>query len=178
VDAAPAKDSNDYVILDQLNTVQDTLNQSISDNVKKLNNQINNIVTESHLIVQYSQASAQLTLTTMPQNIIGASVVVNKAGRWLVNYIVGFVQNGNENGATLAGIITVDGTQLSGWPAVFFNTGNVATQTASGATCSNQYVYVSNAAPHTLALQAYKTTGVGSSYATLQSNISALWVSE
>jgi hypothetical protein len=117
-----------------------------------------------------------MTLTTTPQNVPGVSIVINKAGRWLIHAVATFVQSGDENTAVFVGLINVD-NGASIIQALVFNTSNVATETVGGATVSNQIVYVSDAASHTITLQAYKTTGAGASYTATQTNLSLLWVS-
>lgn len=170
VSAAPGSDDNDYVTLQQLN-----------DNIKKLQDQIDNITNTqipNNNVIFWAQATANLTLTTLTQNVPGLSLTLNKLGKWLLLLTMG-VQEGNagnaDEGYTVVGNQVVGGAGVG--PPAFFQFSNGTSSNTGGGTVATQCLYKATSQPLTYIVQAYKTGGTGNSIVSVQSAISALWVS-
>jgi len=121
--------------------------------------------------VQFAQATADLVLTTTQQNVPGASIVLNRAGRYLItgNFYFGWISDG---AAVLHGYLIANGVQQS--PTAFF----LVQVNYSYSGCAQQWVYNAPAAGQTVLLAAVKDSGgTGSSRVFSDSSITALWVS-
>lgn len=171
VDASPAKDPNDYVILQQLTDVQNTLQQNI-DNIK-----VPSSTGLSANSLLYAQANNSLTLTTTPQNIPGLTFSINRGGTWLIIATIAFQQGGiGDSGFAFVAQVNIGGTG-TGPQAAFFVPSAVGFSTSqSGASTATQFLYNATSIPQAVTVTAYKTGGTGNSSTLIQSTVSALWV--
>lgn len=177
IDASPAQDANDYVILQQLTDAQATLQKEIDANstdITTLKNQIKGTGTNT---LHYIQATGSLTLTTTPTNVPGLSLTIDKIGTWLIVATSGFYHVGNESTASLVAQINMDGGGIG--PAMYWEVPVVTGQTVTSSGCNvcTLTSYVATTQPHTATVQAYKTGGTGTSYIGTPSTLSALWIS-
>jgi hypothetical protein len=121
--------------------------------------------------VQQSGSSASLTLTTTPTVIPGATLTLNRAGRYLItgNFVFLVV---NDPSQGLRGNLLAGGVQLGG--------GTLVAQTNNNtfAAVSQQWVYAAAGAGVVVSLLANKDGGTGTSTAFAPAtSITALWVS-
>ena len=114
--------------------------------------------------VQAAYATSPLTLTTTPQNVPGCVLTLANAGKYLIQGIFDFSASGDT--AFLFGGLT-GSTPLAAFLA----------STGSGRATATQQWVITATAGATAQLNAYKAGGTGSSQASTQSSISALWVS-
>ena len=114
--------------------------------------------------IQVAYSTAPLTLTTTPQNVPGCVLTLANAGKYLIQGVFDFSASGDA--AFLFGGLT-GSTPLAAFLA----------STGSGRATATQQWVITATAGATAQLNAYKAGGTGSSQASTQSSISALWVS-
>jgi hypothetical protein len=119
---------------------------------------------------QIAYASAITTLTTTAQDI-GVSLTLNRAGRYFLNGVFDLRGSGTgDAGALLIGQLVADGAVQ---PKLgFLSVGTAANQ----ASVSQQWFYTASSAGKFVKLQAYKNTGTGTSIASGESTLTALWI--
>jgi hypothetical protein len=120
--------------------------------------------------VQHANATSSLTLTTTRTNIPGASLTLNRAGRYLITGNFTFLQG--DPGFGLRGDLLAGGVQLGGgtFVAAFDNNSYLGT--------SQQWVYQAATPSVVVALQAFKDGGTGgSATAAGSTSITAQWIS-
>jgi hypothetical protein len=115
---------------------------------------------------QQAFASAAVTLTTVNQPVPGCSLTLARAGSYFISAIFDFAPV-NDAGAVLLG-------SIPGYTP--FAVAMVADTGTFRFTVAQNWVIAATAG-QVIALQAYKTSGAGSSVVTTQTNITALWVS-
>jgi hypothetical protein len=129
--------------------------------------------------VQYVSANNDLTLTTVPTDVPGATLTLARAGRYFITGVFDFVLNGpgDTTGIILQGRLNANGVNQ---PSVA--TLSLVIPSGTGvqeqATVSQQWV-ITAAAPGEIAkLQGSKTGGTGTSFISgAYTTIAALWVS-
>lgn len=167
VNAAPAQDSNDYVIKSQVDASTNTLKTQLND----INNKISSINsrlgtgTGTQVDLLNAVATGSITLTTVAQDIPGATLTINQIGNYLVIATIFFQQNGiGDSNQVLVGAINIGGANLAPLVACILPYGTGLTATGGG-TFSQTLAYNVTTVPTVVKLTAYKQAGTGTSTA-------------
>jgi len=125
-------------------------------------------------LIVFANATASLTLTTTFQTIVGTSITLPRAGKYLIQATFDLIGIGaGDTGANLAGQLLVNGVAQPA-QGIF----RAEFTAAARATVAQQWVYQAVTAGQTALLQAAKSSGTGTSIAgNPHTSISALWVS-
>lgn len=124
------------------------------------------------LDVQIAYASASLTLTNAEQDVVGATITLNRAGRYIIHAVFDMVEGGaGDVGQNLVGYLRADGATQSQVAIMFTTALNMR------ATIAQQWTYTPAAAGKIVKLRAAKLAGTGASTVSItHTSISALWI--
>ena len=133
-------------------------------------------------LLQFAQATGQLTLATTAADIPGATLTLTRAGRHLITGCFDLAGTGaGDAGAIAIGQLNANGTVQAPLavlaPLMITGTGLSTSPQQLRSTLFQQWSYLASTPGQVVTLQAWKNSGTGTSLAVTQTTISALWVS-
>ena len=122
---------------------------------------------------QGAAASSNLSLTTTPANIPGATLTLARAGLYLIHAIFDFTLTAGDSGMTLTGTLVANGVAQG---AVASFCADAPTAASPRASVAQQWL-LQVTAGQVLQLQATKSGGTGTSQArNRHTSLSAVWI--